>query len=222
MQESATNVTSNFQSWLSEFYPELLDDFLFAGQWRSYQTRQVREASYLSEPEELRRRDERHNRLASAFYEFYEKCPWGEEFNGVEDDRCFTGCPPWWNRNGFWWRDRERGADIRESYIPSNELSYYFDHYFNNGWSVKDLQLPCMEYFSSGLDDHIEGLIMELYFTIMEPFNISDFSNNPFEFYDDEELDTDGLPLYGEWELEKTVVLFACIFCGLDYGGLRG
>ena len=86
MQESATNVTSNFQSWLSEFYPELLDDFLFAGQWRSYQTRQVREASYLSEPEELRRRDERHKRLVSAFWVFYQECPWGEEFNGEADD----------------------------------------------------------------------------------------------------------------------------------------
>ena len=214
-QESATNVASNFQSWLSEFYPELLDDYLFAGQGGWRMVVQEREAS------ELRRRDERHNRLASAFIEFYGKCPWGREFNGVEDDRCFSGYPPWWDRSGFWWHDREEGADIRESRLPPNELSYYLDHYFNNGWSVNDLSLPSMEYFSFGLDGHIEGLIRELYFTSND-FSSVILWNCPFEFYDDDELDTDGFPLYGQWELEKTVVLFACEFCGLDYRDLRG
>jgi hypothetical protein len=217
MQESATNVTSNFQSWLSEFYPELLEDYYLAK--RLDQTWDTRHESHLSASEELRRsneelrrRDERHKRLVSAFYEFYKECPWGGE-----DDNCFSGSHPWWDRNGFWWRDREEGAVARESHIPANELSYYFDHCFNSRGGVDALEFPLME-FVAPVDGFVEELICELYFSLMDPYSCIEFMDFPFAYLNDKMFDSDGefLKYDFEWELQHTVLLFAD-FCGLDY-----
>ena len=233
MQESATNVTSNFQSWLSEFYPELLDDYYLAG--RLNQTWDTRHEPHLSASEELRRsneelrrRDERHKRLVSAFEVFYQECPWGEEFNGEVDNRCFSGAHPWWDRDGFCWRDREEGADIRESSIPFNELSYYFDINFNTYDStLEEIQFPCMEHFEGFIEGRMEGfieeLIRELYFSNGSRRGLKWLNSSPFEIYDDEMFDSDGnLTFPYEWEFEKTVIMFTRDFCRIDYHDLFG